>query len=136
MSECVFCRIVAGDAPAHQLYEDDRTLSFLDTSPVNPGHALVVPTVHRETLTDVDADLVADLFRTVRRVAGAVESALDPDGLDIVQSNGTAAGQDVFHVHVHVIPRYEDDELSSYWPDTELDDESGHEMAAAVRDEL
>lgn len=136
MPDCVFCDIVAGTEPVHRLYERQRTLAFLDTAPVNPGHTLVVPTTHCETLTDMEPDLVADLFRTTQRVANAIESAFDPDGMNVIQSNGIAAGQDVFHAHVHILPRYEDDGITIHWPHGELTDESGRNAAAAIRDEL
>ncbi|MUV87997.1 HIT domain-containing protein [Natronomonas sp. CBA1123] len=136
MTDCVFCDIVAGDAPAYRLHETDRTLAFLDIEPLNPGHALVVPKPHRETLTDMDADLVADTFRSARTVAEAVETAFDPDGLNLLQANGEAAGQEVFHAHVHVLPRYEDDDVEVSWPAGELNDEEATEVAEKIRDAL
>lgn len=134
MTDCVFCDIVAGDAPAYRLHETDRTLAFLDIEPLNPGHALVVPKPHRETLTDMDADLVADTFRSARTVAEAVETAFDPDGLNLLQANGEAAGQEVFHAHVHVLPRYEDDNVEVSWPAGELNDEEAEAVAEKIRD--
>lgn len=136
MSDCPFCAIVAGEAPAYRLHEDDRTLAFLDIEPVNPGHALVVPKPHRETLTEMEPDLVADTFRSARRVAAAVESAFDSDGLNLLQANGEAAGQEVYHAHVHVLPRYADDDVAVEWPRVELTEEDGVEVAAAIREEL
>lgn len=136
MVDCVFCAIVAGEEPAHRVYEDSHTLAFLDSAPATTGHALVVPKPHRETLTDVEGELVADVFRTVRRVAAALESAYDPDGVSVVQSNGVAAGQDVFHAHVHVVPRYEDDAVALDWSHEELPAETGRDVASAIRHEL
>ncbi|USZ69980.1 HIT family protein (plasmid) [Halorussus salilacus] len=136
MPECVFCDIVAGERSAHRLHEDERTLAFLDAAPAAPGHALVVPKPHRETLTEVEPDLAVDLFRSVRRVASAVESALDPDGLNVVQSNGEAAGQDVFHAHVHVVPRYGDDDVTLAWSPGDPPGESDRDIAAEIRDAL
>lgn len=75
---------MSGEVPAHRIYEDERTVAFLDAAPANRGHAPVVPRVHHETLTDVEPDLVADVFRTVRCVSAAVESAFDPDGVNVV----------------------------------------------------
>lgn len=136
MPDCVFCDIIAGENPAHRLYEDQRTLAFLDAAPANPGHALVVPTDHFETLTDMEPDLVADLFRTTQCVANAVESVFDPDGMNVIQSNGAAASQDVFHTHVHILPRYEDDDITIHWSYRELTDDTGRNIASAIRDEL
>lgn len=136
MPDCPFCAIVADEAPAYRLHEDDRTLAFLDVAPVTRGHALVVPKPHRETLTGMEPDLVADTFRSARRVAAAVEAAFDPDGLNLLQANGEAAGQEVFHAHVHVLPRYTDDEVRVEWPREDLAEPEGRSVAAAVREEL
>lgn len=95
-----------------------------------------MPTVHRETLTDMDADLVADTFRSARRVAAAVEAAFDPVGLDLLQADGEAVGQEGFPAHVLVIPRYADDGVTVEWPRGELTDCRGSEVAAAVREGL
>lgn len=136
MSDCVFCGIASGEEPAHRLCADERTVAFLDAAPAAPGHALVAPTTHHETLMDVPADLAADVFRKVRRVAAAAESALDPDGVSVVQSNGAAAGQDVRHVHVHVLPRYRDDDVTLRWSPGDPTEESQREVAATLRSEL
>jgi histidine triad (HIT) family protein len=134
MTDCVFCDIVAGDAPAYRLHETDRTLAFLDIEPLNPGHALVVPKPHRETLTEMDGDLVADTFRSARTVAEAIEAAVDPDGLNLLQANGEAAGQEVFHAHVHVLPRYEEDDVEVSWPAEALSDGDAEGVAEKIRD--
>lgn len=136
MSECVFCDIADDQESASRLYEDGSTLAFLDAAPATPGHSLVVPLPHYETLTDMEPDLVASVFRTTQRVASAVESVVDPDGVTIIQSNGVAAGQDVFHAHVHIVPRYEADGITIRWPHGKLTDESGRNLAVAIRDEL
>ena len=135
-SACVFCEIVAGERRAYRVYEDDETIAFLDAAPAVPGHTLIVPKAHYETLPEMDELLVGRLFQTVRTVAAAIDSVHDPDGLSVVQSNGAAAGQDVFHVHVHLVPRYEDDEVSLQWTPGELTEEANREIAAALRDEL
>lgn len=136
MSECVFCDIVAGEVPAHRLFEDEHTLAFLDAAPVAPGHALIIPKAHHVTLTDMDTDLTAEVFRTVRRVAAAVEAVVEPDGFNVTQSNGAAAGQDVFHVHVHVVPRYEDDEVRVHWPREDLSEEEQGTITDSIRENL
>ena len=106
MSGCVFCRIVAGDAPAERVAEDDRTLAFLDIHPAGVGHTLVVPRSHAENVFDVGAEDWAAVWETSRRVAGAIRSAFAPDGLYVRQANGRLGGQEVMHLHVHLIPRY------------------------------
>lgn len=136
MSDCQFCDIAAGEAPATRLYEDESVVVFLDIAPVTDGHTLVVPKNHYETLTDMPPETAGDLFERVRVVAGAVEAAFDPDGLNIVQANGEAAGQEVFHAHVHVLPRYENDDVQVRWPAGELTESKASEVATAIRAEL
>lgn len=106
---CVFCAIVAGEAPAHTIHDDDRTLAFMDINPATDGHCLVIPKAHAPDVWSLDEDEGTAVWRSVRRVAHAVREGLAPDGLNILQSNGRAALQTVFHYHVHLIPRYIDD---------------------------
>ncbi|MHB1295172.1 MAG: HIT family protein [Anaerolineae bacterium] len=110
-SDCVFCKIVQGQLPAVLVYEDAHTLAFLDHRPASLGHTLVIPRRHAETLLELDAEEVAQLFRAVLVVADAVRAELQPDGFNVWQSNGAAAGQVVHHVHVHVLPRHTGDGL-------------------------
>lgn len=136
MPDCIFCDIVDEEKPAHRIYEDEQTLAFLDIEPANLGHVLVIPTTHRETLTDMEASLVGGVFQTARRIAAALEATWNPDGVNIVQSNGAAAGQEIAHAHVHVIPRYEDDGVTLHWTAADATDASDQEVAAALRSEL
>lgn len=106
MSGCVFCRIAAGEAPAERVFEDERTLAFLDIHPAGEGHTLVIPKAHAETIFDVPAEDWEALWRTARRVATALRTAFDPDGLYVRQANGHLGGQEVMHLHAHLIPRY------------------------------
>ncbi len=105
MSEdCVFCRIIAKQAPASIVYEDDSVIVFLSNRPVNEGHALVVPKKHYEDIYELPGDDLAYLYRVVKRVAVAVRDSMAAEGIRVVQNNGWAAGQVIFHYHVHVIP--------------------------------
>ncbi len=103
-SDCVFCEIVAKRSPANIVYEDDSVVAFLTNRPVNEGHTLVVPKQHFENIYDVPDDLLCSLFRVVKRVSVAVQDAMAAEGIRVVQNNGSAAGQVIFHYHVHVIP--------------------------------
>lgn len=103
---CIFCAILAGDAPAHRVHEDERTLVFMDLFPVADGHTLVIPKAHVENIFEIDADHVAACARMSRRIAHAIRSVLSPDGVAVVQANGAAAGQTVFHYHTHLIPAW------------------------------
>jgi histidine triad (HIT) family protein len=108
--DCVFCRIVARTAPASVAYADDRTVAFLDIAPVTPGHLLVVPRVHVPGLADLDADLGGHLFRVAQRMAAALRgSGLRCDGVNLFLADGAAAFQEVFHLHLHVLPRWRGD---------------------------
>jgi histidine triad (HIT) family protein len=119
---CIFCRIVAGDAPAFVVAEDDRTVAFLDRGQATEGHTLVVPRSHAAdiwSISDIDACAVMAM---AKRVAHLLDERLSPDGLNLTQSNRSAAWQDVFHFHVHVIPRWEGDGLVPPWRPTRRPD--------------
>jgi histidine triad (HIT) family protein len=104
-SDCVFCKIVRGEAPAHRICEDDRTIVFMDINPVTEGHVLVVTKEHFETLFEATPDALDAVMVTAKRVAHAIRMVLDPAGLMVFQLNGAAAFQSVFHYHMHLVPR-------------------------------
>lgn len=103
--DCIFCRIVAGDLPTVRLYEDEDVLSFLDIRPLRPGHALVVPKAHCVDLRDCPPELGTALLASVQRVAAAVCEATGTAGFNLFNANGQVAGQEVFHLHLHILPR-------------------------------
>lgn len=105
MHECLFCRIVSGDVPAERIYENDGAVAFLDVTPVATGHTLVVPKVHAPTLTELDADSIGAVFRAVKAVMTKLTNALHPSAFHVGWNHGSAAGQHVFHLHVHIMPR-------------------------------
>jgi histidine triad (HIT) family protein len=113
--DCLFCKIVAGDLPATVIDADERTLAFMDINPATRGHSLVIPRVHTADLHQIDPDDLAACAHTARRVAGRARDALGADGINLLHSTGAAAWQTVFHFHVHVIPRYDDDPLRLPW---------------------
>ncbi len=114
--DCVFCRIRDGQIPSTRIYEDERTLAFMDINPLNEGHTLVIPRAHAATLFEADeADLRAAIA-TAKRVATAVRTALQADGLNMLQANGAAAFQSVPHFHLHLIPRFTGDGKGFDWP--------------------
>ena len=108
---CIFCKIVAGQAPAERLSETDRVLAFLDSAPVNYGHALVIPKQHFETFLELPDDLWLEMGQVSRRLALALQKKLSARGFNLQMNNHPAAGQVVPHAHLHVIPRYFDDGL-------------------------
>ena len=112
VSDCIFCKIVAGEIPASKVYEDDHFLAFLDISQVTPGHTLVIPKKHARNLLEMTPVETADLFNVVSTVTKKVESATQPQGMNIISNMEEIAGQSVFHTHVHILPRYsQDDDL-------------------------
>jgi len=113
--DCIFCKIVAGEIPSARLYEDDECLSFLDIFPLQPGHTLLIPKAHHERVTDLPDETMAALGRVLPRLARAVVAATGAKGFNVFQTNGKVSGQEVFHVHFHVIPRREGDGLGFRW---------------------
>lgn len=109
MPDCLFCKIVRGELPSTKLYEDEKTLAFLDINPINAGHALVVPKKHATDIFDIDEYEWNAVTKTSRIVAHALEKSLMPDGINLAMNNRTHAGQVIFHAHVHVIPRFKND---------------------------
>lgn len=113
--ECIFCKIVAGEIPSFKVYEDEHTLAFMDINPANRGHALAIPKAHTPNLFESSDEALAVTVATARKVARAVQETVNPDGLNLVQANGPGAAQSVFHLHLHVIPRFTDDNLMLNW---------------------
>ncbi|QGN07898.1 HIT family protein [Halorhabdus sp. CBA1104] len=109
MTDCVFCAIVAEELPSHTVFETEDALAFLDTNPLAEGHTLVVPKTHYEQLDDVPAETATEFYAALHDVVPAVEAAVDAPATTVAVNNGEAAGQEVPHVHAHVVPRFEDD---------------------------
>ena len=109
-TSCIFCEIVEGSAPASKVYEDEICLAFMDIQPVNPGHVLVIPKAHFVDLSDLPAEIGGHLFQVAQRVALSMpKTDVKNEGVDFFLANGEAAGQEVFHVHLHIFPRYKGD---------------------------
>ena len=110
MNACVFCDILAGKLPSSLVSKDDLCCAFMDIQPVNPGHVLIIPTYHASSLAQLDEESGAHIFRTAQHIAKALRgSGLKCEGINFFLADGSAAGQEVFHVHLHVCPRYKDD---------------------------
>ena len=116
MSQCVFCRIVAREIPATVVHEDEHVLAFMDLGQVNPGHVLVAVKAHAENLYELNNAQAGAVLRAAARVARAIRDAFAPEGLSVYQANGAAAGQTVFHYHVHLVPRHDGDGMALTWP--------------------
>jgi histidine triad (HIT) family protein len=129
--DCIFCKIVAGELPATIVDEDERTISFMDISPATRGHALVIPRAHSADLLSVEPEDLDAVAVASRRLAERATEKLAADGVNLINSCGSAAWQTVFHYHVHVIPRYHDDPLRLPWVPAPGDPE---EIAAAAKE--
>lgn len=131
--DCLFCQIVDGDIPSYTVYEDEDTLAFLDVNPVSRGHTLVIPKKHAEHVTGLDTATTSAVFETVQNVATAIEDTLGPDGINLLQNNGEAAGQEIDHVHVHIIPRYADDGFHFSFDSGDLPEADAEDLLDALQ---
>jgi len=122
MENCIFCQIVKKEIPAKIVYEDDDFLAFLDINPNNPGHTLVIPKVHHEDLFTLPEDVLQKLSLVIKKVALGVKQATKADGINLGMNNGSAAGQVIYHAHVHIIPRFKSDGLK-HWPSQTVTEE-------------
>jgi histidine triad (HIT) family protein len=128
--DCLFCKIVAGDIPSTKVFEDERTVAFMDINPGTRGHLLVIPRAHAADLLELEAEDLSACALTAQRMARAVKDKLGADGVNLMNSCGSDAWQTVFHFHVHVIPRYKGDPLRLPWQPAPGDRD---EIAAAAR---
>lgn len=136
MKDCVFCKIVAGELPAYQVYEDESTLAFLDIHPVASGHTLVIPkSANCSNIFDVSPEDWGAMCESARRVAIALEQALGADGVNVMMNNREHAGQVVDHPHIHLIPRFKGDGLK-LWPHGAYKDGEAESLTEAIRSTL
>ncbi|RFU62119.1 HIT family protein [Peribacillus glennii] len=116
MSDCIFCSIINGDIPGAKVFENEHVLAFLDISQVTKGHTLVIPKAHKENIYELTPEIAKNLFEAVPEIAKAIKEEFNPIGLNILNNNGEAAGQSVFHYHMHLIPRHGDgDGFGAMW---------------------
>ena len=111
MKDCIFCKIVAGEIPGHIIYENEHVLAFLDILQTTKGHTLIIPKVHRVDIFEMESSIMEQVFSVVPKIASALKATFDCSGINIVSNNGESAGQSVFHYHVHLIPRYGNDQF-------------------------
>jgi histidine triad (HIT) family protein len=131
---CIFCRIIEGNIPSIKLYEDNKTFAFMDINPKSDGHTLVIPKQHSVTILEISEEDVAAVAASTRKLALAIQKALSPDGLSLMQSNGSAAGQEVDHFHVHIMPRWQGDRLGN--PSVNRDASHIAEVAEKIKAQL
>ena len=133
MENCIFCKIAAGEIPSATLYEDEDFRVILDLGPASKGHALILPKQHYANLYELPDELAEKVIRLAKKMVIAMTKALQCDGFNVVQNNGEAAGQTVFHFHMHLIPRYKDDHAGVTWTPGKLTDEVRDEVVKKVR---
>ncbi len=131
--DCIFCKIVAGEIPSRRVYEDDRLLGFLDIAPLAPGHTLLIPKDHHERATDLPDDLAGRIGALLPRLSRAVMAATKAPGFNLLQSNDACAGQQIGHVHVHVIPRRPKDGLGYRWNTTSYEGDAADDWQGRIR---
>lgn len=129
---CIFCRIIRGEIPAAVVLQTDSVIAFLDIAPVAPGHLLLVPRQHYATLADAPPEVARALASELPRLARALQSATGAPGLGVVQNNGRVAGQEVDHLHFHLIPRREGDQLRVHWPRSNYQGDAAEQMRAKI----
>ncbi len=132
MENCVFCNLANGIWDSATLYEDDDFRVILDLGPASRGHALILPKAHYANIYEIPEELAAKAIVLAKKMAGIMTEALGCDGFNIVQNNGEAAGQTVFHFHMHLIPRYKDDKAGFGWNTGELDEATKQEVLTKV----
>ena len=123
MDNCIFCKIIAGEIPSAVIFEDEEFKAILDRFPGNIGHVLVLPKKHYSNIFDIDEDVAGRLFRLATKIAKNMKEVLGFEAMNVVQNNGSIAGQTVHHFHLHLIPRYENDKVQIKWEQLDLTDE-------------
>ncbi len=127
--DCIFCKLANGVFPTNKIYEDEDFTVILDASPANKGHSLILPKNHFDNLFELDPAIAAKVLPLAAKLAAAIKEELGADGINIVQNNGLAAGQTVYHFHTHIIPRFEGDGCNIGWPQKEVDNEEQAALA-------
>lgn len=130
--DCIFCKIANGEIPSTTLYEDDMFRVILDLGPASKGHALILPKEHFANLYEIEDEYVAKAMVLAKKMAAAMTKALGADGFNLVQNNGEVAGQTVFHFHLHLIPRYQDDNALVFWEPGKTTPEEMQKIAEEV----
>jgi len=135
MNDCLFCKIITDEIPAEKIYEDENTLAFLDINPINPGHALVIPKEHSRNILDITSKSFSHVAETIRKISPAIKDAVGADGVNIHINNEPEAGQVVFHMHAHIIPRFSNDGIKM-WQGKEYDENEAKNIAEGIKNSL
>lgn len=130
--DCIFCKLANGEIPSATIYEDDDFRVILDLGPATKGHALILPKEHFDNLYEIDAEVAAKVLPLAKKMAQKMTDALKCDGFNLIQNNGESAGQTVFHFHMHLIPRFKDDNAIDFWKPMELTPAKAAEIAEII----
>ena len=118
MTDCIFCKIINGELPSSKIYEDDKLLAFLDIQPINKGHVLIIPKQHKVLIAELDNKILGDMISLANKINQAIrQSDIKSEGINLFLADGEAAGQEVFHVHLHIIPRFQKDGFGFIFPE-------------------
>ena len=131
MSDCIFCKIIAGEIPCAKVYEDDKVLAFLDINPVNKGHVLIIPKEHHQMMVDAPDELVAYIFTKAKELMKVIKKALNADFVVV-----SVVGIDVPHFHVHLVPRFKDDGLENWWPTKKYEENEMQDYVNKIKNAL
>jgi histidine triad (HIT) family protein len=133
---CIFCQIVGREVPASIVYESEFVLAFLDIKPLSKGHTLIIPKMHYETIFDIPEGVLVEVFKVTKLVAIALKKSVKADGISIIQQNGRAANQEIFHLHVHAIPKFEGQRLTRFGSQNFASRDMLDQVAAQLKKEL
>ena len=136
MNDCIFCKIAKGEIPSATVYEDDDFRVIMDISPASEGHMIILPKEHAANVYELSDETASKIYVLAKKLATALKDELDCDGINILQNNGEAAGQTVFHLHMHIIPRYYSDDISIRWNQGKSDTDSLAELAKSIGQRL
>ena len=126
MKDCLFCKIVAGEIPSYKVYEDENFLAFLDINPVNKGHVLIIPKQHSKNILELEDTLAGKIMIVVKKLGNHIKEKLNADGINIISNIDRPAGQIIFHTHIHIIPRFKNDNFPQ-WTGTEYKENEAEE---------
>ena len=131
--DCIFCKIAAGEIPSRKIYEDKDLIAIMDLSPTSKGHSLIIPKEHYTNIYDIDEEIAGKVMKTAKKLATKMTVALNCDGFNLLQNNGETAGQTMFHFHMHLIPRYKDDQVGLGWKMGELTEADKEEILGKMK---
>ncbi len=136
MDNCIFCKIIAGEIPSSTLYEDENFKAIMDISPAAKGHVIILSKKHYANLFELEEDVASKVMTVATRIARAIKAELDCDGINLLQNNGEAAGQTVYHFHLHIIPRYINDKVKMSWEHGQYAEGEAASLAAAIANRI